>query len=280
MKIALTHVYNESYLLKWWIPHHKKRFDHGVIVDYNSTDGTRELVKQLAPDWEYIQSRNAMFGAEDNTLEMTDIEWNLQKRYPGAWMISLTATEFFIGDTSKLAQDDKQHDLYVACDIMVSSLNEAFIEPDPEKPLIEQRFHGIPLEWNERTKNNMMVSKFDTACIQAGANHIMSQRMMRALHNFSFDYIKNVGAGRHAWKEPVDDFRIFWYGYSPLTEELIKRKLQVQTKIPKSDVMRGMGISNILDRDLYLRKYKFHLDFGLVDLRETISRLEGDKYLE
>lgn len=278
MKVVLTHVYNESYLLNWWIPHHKKRFDHGIIIDYNSTDNTKELVKKLAPDWEIIPSRNAMFGAEDNTIEVTDIERQVQERFPGAWMIALTATEFFIGDTSKLIQDDKQHDLYIACDIMVATKHEMFVEPDLDKPLIEQRFHGIPLEWNERTRNNMMASKFDTACVQAGANHIMSQRMMRALHNFSYDYIPNIGFGRHAWKEPVDDFRIFWYGYSPLTEELIKRKLAVQTKIPQSDISRGFGISNILDRNLYMRKFMFHQNFGLSDLSETIYRLEGDKY--
>lgn len=279
MKIVLTHVYNESYLLKWWIPHHKKRFDHGIIIDYNSTDGTRELVKQLAPDWEIISSRNEMFGAEDNTREVTDIEYALQEKYPGAWMITLTATEFFIGDTSKLVQEDKQHDLYVPCDIMVATKDEILLEPDPTEPLIHQRYHGIPLEWNDITRNNMMASKFDTACIQAGANHIMSQRMMRALHNFSYDYVSNIGFGRHAWKEPTEDFRIFWYGYSPLTENLIKRKLAVQTKIPESDIRKGHGISNILNEDLYLRKYKFHLDFGLTDLRDTIVKLEGNRFL-
>ena len=277
MKIVLTHVYNESYLLKWWIPHHQKRFDHGIIIDYNSTDDTRELVKELAPNWEFIDSQYKMFGAVDNTNEMTFYEKLVQEKYPGAWMISLTATEFFVGDTSKLIPSSPQ-DLYVACDIMVAKPEEMFVEPDSSISLIYQRSHGIPLEFNENTRNNWAASKFDRACAAAGLNSVMSQRLMRALHNFEYDYLQRLGPGRHAWSEPSPDFRIFWYGFSPITEGSIKRKLAVQNKIPQTDVQVGFGVGSLVNRDSYMQRVKFNQEFGLVDLNETVVRLEGDKY--
>lgn len=278
MKVVLTHVYNESYLLKWWIPHHQKRFDHGIIIDYNSNDGTRELVKELAPNWEIINSRYDMFAAVNNTNEMTEHEKLVQEKYPGAWMISLTATEFFIGDTSKLTHQTQPQDLYVPCDVMVSTVEEMFVEPDPNISLVYQRTHGIPLEFNETTRYNWAASKFDRACADAGLNNVMSQRLMRALHNFKYDYLSRLGPGRHAWKQPVHDFRIFWYGFNPITENYIKRKLAVQTKIPNSDVQVGFGVGSLVDRNGYMQRLKFHQDFGLIDLSETVNRLEGDKY--
>jgi len=36
--ILFSHIYNEEYLLPFWLKHHKKIFDHGVIIDNFSTD--------------------------------------------------------------------------------------------------------------------------------------------------------------------------------------------------------------------------------------------------
>lgn len=33
---VLMHIYNEEYLLPFWLNHHKNIFDHGVIVNYDS----------------------------------------------------------------------------------------------------------------------------------------------------------------------------------------------------------------------------------------------------
>lgn len=278
MNVVLTHVYNEEYLLNWWLPHHKKRFDHGIIVDYKSTDNTRNLVKKMVPNWELVTSKHDLFGAVDNTLEIMELENSIQSRFPKAWMITLTVTEFFIGNTGILKHKNINENLYVPCDIMVSTRKEMFVEPDPNLPLINQRTKGIPLEYNEHTKHNMMASKFDSACVAAGLNGVMSQRMMRSLHNYSFNYFPTLGPGRHAWNTPTKDFRIFWYGFSPITEKLISRKLQIKERIPQSDIAAGMGVASMVDRDSYLYKLKFHQNFGLMDLKDTVNKLEGNLY--
>ena len=53
-KTVLTHFYNEEYLLPWWLSHHKKIFDHGILIDYHSTDRSREIIKAICPTWEII----------------------------------------------------------------------------------------------------------------------------------------------------------------------------------------------------------------------------------
>ena len=32
----IAHFFNEEYLLPWWLNHHKKIFDYGILFDYSS----------------------------------------------------------------------------------------------------------------------------------------------------------------------------------------------------------------------------------------------------
>jgi hypothetical protein len=43
---------NEEALLPMWLAHHKTIFDHGIIVDYDSTDRSREIIREICPTWE------------------------------------------------------------------------------------------------------------------------------------------------------------------------------------------------------------------------------------
>jgi hypothetical protein len=31
MRLVVSHFFNESYLMPWWLKHHRETFDHGVI---------------------------------------------------------------------------------------------------------------------------------------------------------------------------------------------------------------------------------------------------------
>ena len=53
-KTVVTHFFNEEYLLPWWLEHHKKYFDHGVMIDYNSTDSSVEIIKKICPTWTIV----------------------------------------------------------------------------------------------------------------------------------------------------------------------------------------------------------------------------------
>lgn len=62
---VLIHIYNEEYLLPFWLNHHKNIFNHGIIIDYRSTDKSIEIYKQICPNWDIIISRNLYFTAID-----------------------------------------------------------------------------------------------------------------------------------------------------------------------------------------------------------------------
>ncbi|MCA3390648.1 MAG: glycosyltransferase family 2 protein, partial [Roseomonas sp.] len=40
MRSVICHFFNEAYLLPWWLKHHVPIFDHGVMIDHGSTDGS------------------------------------------------------------------------------------------------------------------------------------------------------------------------------------------------------------------------------------------------
>src|SRR6516164_5807036 len=48
----ISHFWNEEFLLPYWLRHHLPLFDHGVLIDYTSTDRSVEIIHELAPHWE------------------------------------------------------------------------------------------------------------------------------------------------------------------------------------------------------------------------------------
>jgi hypothetical protein len=62
-KTIICHFYNEEYLLPWWLNHHKKIFNDGLMINYGSTDRSVELIKQICPTWKIVDTKNEYFGA-------------------------------------------------------------------------------------------------------------------------------------------------------------------------------------------------------------------------
>jgi hypothetical protein len=79
MRTVLTHFYNEEYLLPIWLEHHKKIFDFGILIDYNSTDRSVEICKNICPHWQVFSSMNEYFEAHSNDSEIEFYE----KQIPG-----------------------------------------------------------------------------------------------------------------------------------------------------------------------------------------------------
>jgi hypothetical protein len=78
-KTIISHFYNEEYLLPWWLEHHKKYFNHGIMINYASTDNSVSIIRQACPDWTVINSRNKFFDAKLIDDEVSDIESNVKK---------------------------------------------------------------------------------------------------------------------------------------------------------------------------------------------------------
>jgi len=222
MKTILSHFYNEEYLLPWWLNHHKKYFDHGIMIDYNSTDNSKKIIKEICPTWEIIDSENKYFDAFLIDNEIQKIESKLQ-----GWRIVLNTTEFLVGDFNLLEKEINE-DILIRSYLMVDNTDNEFIQPDKEKNLVLQRYYGIDND------------------------HIVNFRKLRRLSKVGKPY----PTGRHFLGDYSNNFIILWYGFSPMTDEFLKRKIQIQKNIPESNIRMRLGLHHITNVDDQMNQFR------------------------
>lgn len=214
-KTIISHFYNEEYLLPWWLEYHKKYFNHGIMINYASTDSSVSIIRQLCPDWTIINSRNEFFDAKLIDEEVMDIESKVL-----GWKTCLNTTEFLVGDFS-LLNNTQDQEITMPCFIMVDA--EPEVLPSYYKPLIEQKYHGIHYHGRDPLA-----------------------RRPRLIHNKTrVEY----PLGRHYSDFNTDKLKVLWYGWSPFNKKALDRKLQIQNRIPESDKERGFGSQHIADKE-------------------------------
>jgi hypothetical protein len=214
---VISHFYNESYLLPFWLAHHKDMFTHGIMIDYQSTDNSVDIIKSIVPNWTVITSCNTEFDSKMCDKEVMDIEETLS-----GWKIALNTTEFLCCDIqSIITQTDKStQSITITCYPMFESYQHEMNKPlDNTKSLVKQRTFGI------KDKS----------------------RSTRTIHRASRG---NYCQGRHynrispAIIAPQNKAIILWYGFSPFNDEIIKRKLQIQTRMSNGDKINNMGLEH------------------------------------
>jgi hypothetical protein len=94
---VLSHMRNEEALLPAWLAHHKTIFDHGIIVDYCSTDRSLGIIKELCPTWEIRRTRNVWpNGSARFEPSMCDKELKLIETQVDGFKQVLNTTEFLV----------------------------------------------------------------------------------------------------------------------------------------------------------------------------------------
>lgn len=203
---VISHFYNEEYLLPHWLNHHKKIFDHGILIDYDSTDNSVSIIKEICPTWTIVKSKNEYFESRAIDREVMEYEVHID-----GFKICLNTTEFVLGNFSSL------RDVKDITKIKIPQF--CMVDPDYmegkaiEKDLIKERTFGTHY-------------------------NVYDPRLCRLLHNDvhgRYDTDASAPHGRHFPNPNTNDFIILWYGFSPWTDELIKRRLQIATRIPDSD---------------------------------------------
>lgn len=229
------HFYNEEYMLPWWLMHHREVFDHGILIDYDSTDRSLEIIKEYCPTWQVVKSRNRQFGAVKCDEEIIYYESTIT-----GWKMCLNVTEYLVGDYSLLNGEPGQV-LKVPCYIMVDTQKDAEITHD--KSLIKQRPFGIPYD------------RANPISIERAISH---ERVCRAIHNTtSLSY----STGRHFVDSNCMQLQVLWYGYSPMNQKMLERKLQIQHRIPDSDKAQRLGHQHITDEQGLNKTYNRYLPF-------------------
>lgn len=211
-KTVVCHFYNEEFLLPWWLKHHKHVFDHGIMIDYHSTDRSMELIREICPDWEIRYTRNKYFDSAAIDKEVMNVEQML-----GGWRMCLNVTEFLYGNTDhlELLTDPTQYLIgnYVFVD-MEDAAKET-LTLDHNFPLHQQRHWGYDDFINSGQPRS-----------SAGG----MSRMHRSIHNYPLKYTggRHFGDGK---EKSFDDLVIFYYGHADNGIAGTTRKTQIHSKI-------------------------------------------------
>jgi Glycosyl transferase family 2 len=245
--ILTTHFYNEEWILPYWLEHVTKIFDHAVLVNYASTDNSVDIIREMAPGWEIVNSVNAVFDAELCDKEIMAHE----RRFMGDWKMCLNVTEFPIHENLKgLIEQRQQEDPQI---LGFRLMGAEMVDPsymqdvlvDPDVPLVAQRYWGIMSEKNPRCR---IIHKAPDGMYLAG-RHLSHL----PLHN------------------PREGAYLLWYGWSPM-KHVRERKLQIRSRIPKSDFDKGYGIEHNVDAGLLQWTYQTMWE------PRTYNLLEDDRY--
>ena len=245
---VICHFYNEEYLLPWWLMHHRRIFDHGIMIDYRSTDRSCEIIRSLCPEWEIRDTRNKFFDSQ-----ITDDEVVFYEGTVAGWRMALNVTEFLVGRIDVLKEYNGPTQHFLGNYVFVHPEKDMY--PDPAIPLYDQVNFG----YFEDNPNAINV-------LHTGA------RASRSIHNFDLIY---PVAGRH-WPQPptLSDLAIFYYGYTFRNEEMISRKLQIKRNMsPEEFNKRGVDHPNTVTKDRFLWNIEtYHLP-RCRDLSHEIEKL-------
>ena len=227
MKTTLvSHFYNEEFLLPYWLQHHKKIVDHGILIDYDSTDRSVEIINEICPEWEIRQSTQKKFDALKTDQQVMAVE-----REVTGWKMVLNTTEFvFHHDLRGYLENDFLGEFQGlrAKAVCMTDPPDLADEPVDDRPLYLQRHFGHFENTIPRSRGRIIHNQADGR-YQVG-------RHGTALSTYD-----------------TDDIYMLWFGFCPFTH-VIQRKLQIQTRIPETDKVAGLGREHIVAGEEGLRE--------------------------
>ena len=228
-------------MLPFWLAHHKTIFDHGIIIDYRSTDQSVAIVKSICPEWTIQTSRNERFEAAAVDLEVMEIERSLT-----GIKMALNVTEFLFVQRPLATYFDSIESRVCFRLEALTPISSAVRDSEPLS--VEELFAGI-----EKV--------------------VPGQRMG---HRFIHNYLDGqYTVGRHTSgleSRQMPDATLLWFGFYPWTDRIIQRKLQIGTQIPASDVRDHYEIlkqHTMTADELERKRIELQMD-AMADLGECI----------
>jgi len=246
MRTVITHFYNEEYMLPWWLRHHTRLFDHGILINYASTDNSVAICRELAPHWQVVDSFNEKFDAL-----LVDFEVMHYERQISGWKIALNVSEFLwavdIVRLEQAAEATNFQGVVIPAAVMVDVHPEQL--PRHDIDLITQKYHGIL----ERELD------FSKVRLPGYPGPLRARLYHRAP-------IGGYLAGRHQTQLPQVGFvqegiHVLWYAYSPWNETYIQRKLSFAPKIPLTDRQVGRGAQHLSNRSELQKQHQSLLPY-------------------
>ena len=256
MRTVVTHFHNEAFLLPFWLRHHLPMFDHGILIDHGSTDGSADIARSLAPGWTVVPSETRDFDAID-----CDFEVMLHERATPGWKNALTTTEFLccpcLPEVEALAEAEAVRALCFPAAIMVDPPGRTHPPVSDAAPLVAQRHHG----YLERDHPTLL-------------GRIPYHN--RLYHDFPHG---SYHPGRHLSNRPAAQLDglglLLWFGFSPWEERFLARKRQIAVRVPGADRAAGRGRQHLQtdgERDALRSRLAAHaVDLRTLDLFRTAT---------
>lgn len=234
---VISHIFNEEYLLPFWLEHHSKIFDYGIIIDYYSTDNSVEIIHKICPHWKVIKTKNINNDGSPNfDAHLIDIEVKEVEQSMNGTKICLNTTEF----------------LMVSKDMI-----------EMKNTLCENTYYEIPIfSVTNKISNYFPNNMYD---FFGNITHVcdINKRFgacYRYMHSSIHLKYLNYGVGRHNFSNNENLIKCENHGmiilhmrYYPRNENMIKRRLQIQNNIPQQDKDRKLGVQHIIDYNEVLR---------------------------
>lgn len=241
--IVISHFHNEEYLLPFWLEHHKKIFEHGILIDSSSTDNSLDIIKKITPSWEIIKSPLEKF----DSVEMDKLIMEIEKRHEEKTKIVLNSTEFLMINNFEIFKNliSKPNSIYlIPTALMIDTT--PFEDSKNVKNLLEQKNFGI---WHDSINVFFLNKKYNFSKNQRG----------RFIHNYEDgQYLP----GRHATflkskRMSKKIAYIRWYYYSPWNDVTILRKLNIRHTISMRDQENKLSVMHFLEENLYHETFNY-----------------------
>ena len=254
MRTVICHFFNEEYLLPWWLKHHRGIFNHGIMINHGSTDRSIEIIRDLAPSWQLVNSTLTHFDPF-----LTDFEVMQYERHVPGWKIALNVTEFLM-TTMPLPLIEKK---ITEMELKGFSLS-GFIMVDATPNTSYDKAIPLPLQCTHGIDDNIVLDK--TERINMGLPH-------KAYRNrfYHCDELGRYMPGRHQSYHPHSNVRlceamVFYFANAPWNDEMKRRKLQIRSKIKTDEISHDWGLNHLQSLDFYQEEF-LKLQAHSMDLR-------------
>lgn len=205
-------MFNEEYLLPFWIEHHRRIFSHVIFIDYHSTDKSLDIIRQQAPTWEIRTTTTSQWDAKRDDDEVMEIERSIS-----GFKIALNITDFFLPGSSieELVNKGDVQKLHV---FTVCSSNETDNEPSTMCEILQN--------------------------IERAQPEIRGYRFLHSREDGKYHLGRHDSYHLAIWSKAA----IVWLGFYPWTERMIQRKLQFAKKMSQCDINMGAGLQHLWSR--------------------------------
>lgn len=239
MRTIITHFFNESFMLPFWLRHHLPLFDYGILIDHGSTDNSAAICRQLAPHWRYVRSRLDCFDAALTDAEVMRWEWDL-----AGFKLVLNVSEFLAATPESLDWMDTQlgvrNGAWLQAKIMIDSSPD--VMPDPSRSLLESKSSGL--------FQSELLARLPRG-EQDSLHRLLQINRARLYHQA---HCGCYWEGRHNTNLSIPGAcdpscaHICWYMFSPWCEPFRERKLAFRSRLPENDLRNGRGFQHAWGR--------------------------------